>query len=79
MIVVYSKPGCVQCQFTKEYLKNHEIPFEERDVSVNASALHEMEEMGFRGLPLVVADGMSPFVGFDVDRLEQLEGMVVDD
>ena len=34
MIKVYSKPNCMQCEFTKKFLKDNGLQFEVRDVFV---------------------------------------------
>lgn len=69
MIKVYSKPGCVQCEFTKKFLVQHELPFEEKNVMESSEALEEMRTTGFTSLPVVVIDGKEPFFGFRPDIL----------
>lgn len=39
MIKVYSKPKCVQCEMTKEFLKQRNVEFEEMNVEENEEAL----------------------------------------
>ena len=72
MIKVYSKPGCVQCEFTKKFLVQHELPFEEKNVMESNEALEEMRATGFTSLPVVVIDGKEPFFGFRPDILTTL-------
>lgn len=72
MIKVYSKPGCVQCEFTKKFLVQHEIPFEEKNVMESNDALEEVRAIGFTSLPVVVIDGKEPFAGFRPDILNTL-------
>lgn len=72
MIKVYSKPGCVQCEFTKKFLVQHELPFEEKNVMESKEALEEMRATGFTSLPVVVIDGKEPFFGFRPDILTTL-------
>ncbi len=71
-IVVYSKPNCMQCNFTKQFLMNHGINFEERDVSKSEEALEEVRSLGFTSLPVVVVPDREAFSGFRPDVLETL-------
>lgn len=71
-VLVYSKPNCMQCNFTKKYLEEKNIPFEMVDVYENESALEKVQELGFKSLPVVVAEGVEPFFGFRPDILEKL-------
>ncbi|SFC35554.1 ribonucleoside-diphosphate reductase class Ib glutaredoxin subunit [Alkalibacterium subtropicum] len=71
-VIVYSKPNCMQCQFTKKYLENKGIPFEEKDVEQNGEAIDEVKKMGFSSLPVVIAEGIEAFNGFRPDILNRL-------
>lgn len=73
-VVVYSKPNCMQCNFTKEFLTNNQVEFKEIDITQDAAAMAEVKEMGFQTLPVVVADGFEPWFGFRPDMLERLAG-----
>ncbi len=39
MIKVYSKHNCMQCEMTKEFLKQHNVEFEEINIEENEEAL----------------------------------------
>ena len=39
MITVYSKPRCMQCEMTKMWLTQNNIPFEAVDIEANPGAL----------------------------------------
>lgn len=71
--IVYTKPNCMQCNFTKRYLEENEIPFETRDVEKDEQALEEVKALGFQSLPVIVADGFETFNGFHPDKLNQLK------
>lgn len=71
-VTVYSKPNCMQCNFTKKYLEEHQINFTMIDVSEDDKALDTVKSMGFQSLPVVVIEGEEPFFGFRPDRLSQL-------
>lgn len=60
----------MQCKFTKEWLKNNQVPFEEKDTSKNVDDLNAVRAMGFQSLPVVIIEGHDPFYGFNPDLLE---------
>ena len=55
MIKVYSKPNCMQCDFTKKHLDRMGLEYQAVDVTTDQQALDEVKQMGFHGLPVVVA------------------------
>lgn len=71
-ITVYSKPNCMQCDFTKRFLDQHNLEYTAVDVMQDSEALARVQELGFQSLPVVVAEGIEPFFGFRPDMLEQL-------
>lgn len=73
-ITVYTKPNCMQCNFTKQFLDNNEIEYAVKDIAESEDALNEVKALGFQSLPVIVADGMDPFFGFRPDLLEELVG-----
>lgn len=72
MVTVYTKPNCMQCQFTKRFLTDKNISFESIDVTQSKEALDTVKSLGFQALPVVTAEGEEPFYGFRPDRLQQL-------
>ncbi|QTU83421.1 glutaredoxin-like protein NrdH [Carnobacteriaceae bacterium zg-C25] len=71
-VTVYSKPNCMQCNFTKQFLLDNDIDFIVKDVEEDAVALEEVKALGFSSLPVVVIEGEEPFNGFRPDSLEGL-------
>lgn len=76
MITVYSKHNCVQCEMTKEFLKQNNAEFEEINVEDNEEALELIKESGFKRLPVVIVTKNNSiecaFSGFQIDKLEEL-------
>lgn len=62
----------MQCEFTKKFLKDNGLQFEERDVFESEKFKEEVVELGFTSLPVVVADGHEPFSGYRPDKLDEL-------
>ena len=57
----------------KEYLSQKGIEFTERDITVDDTAIAELEELGYMTTPVTVIDG-EVVIGFDREKLEQLLG-----
>ncbi len=59
------------CRRTKEFLSQKGVPFEERDVSSDESALAELQRRGPMTAPVTLVDE-EVVVGFDEKRLSEL-------
>jgi len=59
------------CQSVKEFLSQNGMAYEEKDVSADEAALHELMHMGVFTTPATVIDG-EVVVGFDRKRLVEL-------
>ncbi|MDD2677948.1 MAG: glutaredoxin family protein [Candidatus Paceibacterota bacterium] len=74
-IKIYSTPSCLWCQAAKDFFKNHNIPFEDIDVSQNEQAAQEMiEKSGQMGVPVIEIDDKI-VKGFDKPSLIELLGI----
>ena len=73
MIKVYSKPNCVKCEFTKKYLTDKGIEFEEIDVFENAEALQMLRDKGYSEMPVVDING-ERHTGFQPNILAKAVG-----
>ncbi|EFR31064.1 glutaredoxin-like protein NrdH [Eremococcus coleocola] len=72
MVTVYSKPNCMQCNFTKKYLDDKGISYKSVDIFEDASALEHVQALGFQSVPVVEADDEPAFNGFRPDLLAKL-------
>jgi len=69
---VFSTPPCPYCRTLKEFLKDHQIEFEDIDVSKDASAREAMVKgSGQIGVPVVAIDDEF-IVGFDRAKIVKL-------
>jgi len=69
---VFSTPSCPYCTTLKQFLKKHNIEFEDIDPSKDKVALDEMiEKSGQMGVPVVDIDGQI-VVGFDKEKICKL-------
>lgn len=69
---VFSTPSCPYCITLKEFLKEHNVAFEDIDVSQNKKASDEMiEKSGQMGVP-VIEIGEQIVIGFDKEKITKL-------
>ena len=69
---VFSTLSCPYCVTLKEFLKEHNIEFEDIDVSQDKAASDEMiEKSGQMGVPVIEIDG-EIIVGFDKEKISKL-------
>lgn len=81
---VYSTPVCHYCHLLKDWLTENNIPFEEKDVSADATARQEMVEKSHQlGVPVSIIQmekngdkqREEVLIGFDQMRLNELLGL----
>lgn len=72
MVKIYSTPSCAYCFTLKEFLKEHNVEFEEIDVSKDKTAMEEIiEKSGKLEVPVVEIDGQI-VAGFDKEKIVKL-------
>ncbi len=78
MITVYSKNDCPACKMLKKQLDGSSVAYREINVDTLAddardeTIAHIKDELGFRSLPVLVADGVEPFSGFNPTMLRKV-------
>lgn len=70
-VIVYSKPSCVQCNFTKRTLNKLGVEFEEVNITENEEGRERVAELGFVQVPVVDFNG-EVFSGYRPEKLEKL-------
>ncbi len=74
-VKIYSTPTCPYCFTLKEFLKEHNIEFEDVNILEDKEAQKEMrEKSGQMGVPVVDIDG-EIIVGFEKEKICQLLGI----
>lgn len=71
-IVVYTKPGCVQCDWTMRKMTEFGVAYREIDVKLHPEAIGVLIGMGYRTLPVVVVAPDRHWAGFKIDKLKGL-------
>ncbi len=75
-IIVYSTPSCPYCSLVKDYLKEKDVEFEEKDISKDRVAARQMiEKSGEMGVPQIDIDG-TIIVGFNRDAIDKELGRI---
>jgi glutaredoxin len=62
------------CKRVKEFLRNNQVEFTDRNITSDDKALAELEQLGIMTTPVTVVDGQT-VVGYDVGKLKALLGM----
>jgi glutaredoxin len=73
-ILLFTQPGCLNCEVMKIFLEAKELVFEERDMSDSAARLELLETYHSHTAPTLViltAAGAEVIEGFDPDRLDR--------
>ncbi len=74
-VTIYSTPTCVYCKMSKEFFKQHNVAYEEKNVASDDAAREDMiKKSGQLGVPVIDIDG-TIVVGFDKGKLSSLLGI----
>lgn len=69
---VYSKEDCMQCKFTKKWLTEHGIEYEEINVEEDEAGLKYIkDDLGYQAVPVVVTS-TDNWHGFRPDKMAKL-------
>lgn len=70
-VTIWSTPVCSYCQKTKEFFKEHNVKYTEKDVTKDQAAMQELMEKNSAGsVPVIEIDG-EVLVGFDEGKLKE--------
>jgi glutaredoxin len=70
-IRMFTTQWCSVCKRAKAYFNKRGIPFEELDIETSRDAREQYDELGGKGVPLVLV-GKRRMSGFDSDSMEAL-------
>ena len=68
-VIVYSNVGCGPCHQAMEYLSQKGVPFREKNVARDPSAVQDLMRLGMRVLPVLVI-GDKHLSGFDPKAID---------
>ncbi len=73
-LTIYTQPTCGYCSELKDYLKKHNISYEEKDITKDRSAWDDLvNKYKIRATPLIVR-GDKVTVGFNPDEIQKMLG-----
>lgn len=73
-VTIYTSNTCPHCKAAKNYLKENNIDFEEKNVDEDRSAIDYLVENGHRGVPVINIDG-EDIVGFNKEAVDEKLGL----
>ena len=74
-VTIYTTPTCVYCKAAKEFFKENNVEYEEKNVAEDEQARDAMvEKSGQLGVPVIDVKG-NIVVGFDEKKLSELLGV----
>lgn len=74
-VIIYTTPTCGFCHMAKAYFKQHDIKYEEKDVSQDIMAAQEMvDKSGQMGVPVIDVEG-DITIGFDRPKIDHILGI----
>ncbi|GLR10381.1 NrdH-redoxin [Mixta theicola] len=71
LITVYTKNNCMQCTATKNIMDKQGMAYQLINLDDEPGAIENLKALGYRQLPVVMADGDS-WSGFRPDKLIRL-------
>ncbi|WP_077624896.1 glutaredoxin domain-containing protein [Sediminibacillus massiliensis] len=77
-VVIYTQETCGPCHAEKEWLRDNNVSFEDRDVRKNSEYMEEVVNLGASATPVTVVkdgDDQEVVMGFDRERLSVLLGI----
>jgi len=83
-VTIYSTPTCVYCKMAKEFFKEKNVSYTEKDVYHDEKAREEMfEKSGQMGVPVIRIESADPsgekkeeyIVGFQKDKIAAILGI----
>lgn len=75
-LIVYTKPGCVQCNAVFRALDKLGIEYRRVDISLDSDAREYVMALGYLQAPVVYAGPDDHHGGFRPDRLRELAELV---
>ncbi len=71
-VTVYTKPACIQCEWTKKHLDRAGVAYDLLDVTESDDALATVKGLGYLQAPVVVLSNGQHWGGFRPDNLDAL-------
>lgn len=74
-VTIYTTPTCVYCKAAKEFFKENNVEYDEKNVAEDEQARDDMvKKSGQLGVPVIDVKG-NIIIGFDEKKLSELLGV----
>lgn len=73
-ITIYTSDNCQFCHMAKDWFKEHNLEFEEKNISSDKDSMLELRKQGYAGVPVIFVDD-EVILGFNQEKLEKALGM----
>lgn len=74
-VTIFTTDSCMYCKMAKQYFKEKNVPYEEKNVGNDAVAREEMiKRSGQYGVPVIDVDGKL-VIGFDKRAIADMLGL----
>ncbi len=70
-VTIYSSNTCGYCTMAKEYFKENNVSYEEKNISNDIEARKDLMSKGFMGVPVIYVDN-EVIQGFNKAKLDEL-------
>lgn len=70
-VTVYSSDTCPYCHMAMDYLKEHNVEFEEKNITADPEARRFLIKNKIMGVPVIYVDDQM-ITGFDKDKINEL-------
>lgn len=70
IVKIYTMPNCVYCKNTKNFLSEHNIPFEEINLETDKKGQDFMDSRGYTALPVTIVNGHE-ISGYAIKKIKQ--------
>lgn len=72
MLQVFSAPWCAACKQVKQFMKQNNIPYEEKDIDTDAEAQATLTRLQLRSIPVIYLDDNNYVVGANQQKILEL-------
>lgn len=72
MLIVLSAPWCAACKQVKQFLKQNNIPFEEKNIDADKDAADMLTRLQIRSIPVIYLDDNNYVIGADQKKILEL-------
>jgi glutaredoxin-like protein NrdH len=72
-VVLYSKPGCVQCNSSERKFKKENIEYVKIDITQDEDAYNRVVELGYAQVPVIETEDGDHWSGYQPEKIEALK------